>query len=112
MVKLPRSRFAELPPKRSSRRRGALAVAIGLILAPFVLEGTAICAAQWMGLYGPIRAPRTPFLDTTALGLQATLYMTRQTTSSVIRNVPWRASVVIPLFCASAFGGSLLLRRH
>jgi hypothetical protein len=110
--KLPRSRFDEPPPKRGPRRRGALAVAIGLLLIPFVLEGTALCAARWRGLYGPITAARTPFLDTTAVGLQTVLYMSGQTTTSLFRNVPWRASVVIPVFCASAFCGSLLLRRR
>jgi hypothetical protein len=110
--KLPLDLVREPAPSRSPLRRAAMAVALGLTFGPFIVEGTALCTARWKAMYGPVVTPRTPMLESASLGLQSICRTTQLASSQVFRNLPWRASCVIPMACLWAACGGLLLRRR
>jgi hypothetical protein len=111
MRKLSVPEIALETPPRSKRRRAVSAILLALMLAPLVFESTALCAARWRMMYGPVVAVQTPVLDTVAAGFHCIYSGVNDTTSGMFRRLPWRPSLVIPLACTWALCCTLLFRR-
>jgi hypothetical protein len=111
MRKLPRHQLEEEPLRRK-RKHWIRVIVLGLFLAPIVFEGSALCAAQWQSMFGPVTIAETPILDQLGPYIGSASSSIRNSTLAVFRNLPWRASFVIPVVFAWAFCGCLLLRRR
>ncbi len=112
MRKLRPNDHNEPRPARSPKRRAVLAILVGLTLGPLIFEGSALCVCWWRSMYGQVITAETPVLDVMDRGVQTVSRAMRLSTSRVFQNVPWKPSLVIPLACAWALGGCLLLRRR
>lgn len=98
-------------PWCSPRQRAALAVVLGLALAPIVFESSALCASRWVAMYGQLSTPHTPVLDLLGKGLAELSSAFSLTFRRTFFNLPWKAQMVIPLTIAWAFLGSLFMLR-
>jgi hypothetical protein len=110
--KLPRTNLDPEPPRRKERRRAVVAILLGLTLSPFIFEGSAQCAAKWRAMYGPAASVKTPALDVVGSSLVYVASAFKRPVMDAVRYLPWRPRVIIPLACAWALFGCLLLRRR
>jgi hypothetical protein len=96
----------------SPRQRALLVIALGLILTPVVYEYSTLCASRWIAMYGQVSTPHTPVLD--ALGdyvseVHSSLALMFRRT---FFNLPWKASLIIPLTMLWGFIASLFMSRN
>ncbi len=99
------------PPRRRSQNRTAIAILLGLLLAPLVFEASQLCAAHWKGMIGNVPFVQTPMLNTLGSGLQSAGDDLRSTLSPVLRNLPWNPSYVVGFGLGWASLAALMLRR-
>src|SRR5262245_6349273 len=112
MRKLPHTNVDLQAPPTLSARRGVLTVLLGLALAPLVYEGALLCASRWQAMYGAAGEVDTPVIDAIDLVLDEFSASARTTANAAFRNLPWKPALVIPLACAWAAFGAMLLRRR
>jgi hypothetical protein len=90
----------------------ALAVAIGITIAPLIYESAAVCVARWKSVLGQVTTADTPVLNAIGAGIQTASRTVQGSTSSLFRTMPWKPSLVIPLTFAWAILAAVLLRRR
>ena len=101
----------DAPPRRRTRTPVAIAILLGLLLCPIVVEATLLCAAHWRGMIGPEPFVSTPVLNTLGNWLQAAGEDIRSTLAPVLHQLPWNPSYVVVFGLGWATMAALMLRR-
>jgi hypothetical protein len=112
MRKLPPPHIDHELPTRNKTRRAIVAVVLGLLLAPPIVEGSMVCAAQWRAMCGSVAVVKTPMLDHLAAMISSASFTVKTTAAKSFPSIPLRPAVVIPIACACGYCSCLLLRRR
>jgi hypothetical protein len=77
--------------------RIAFIVFLGLVLAPPIEEGAAVCLGQWYEVMGENTEVPTPIFDAAQEGLQVVHREMSDWVSPQFHRLPWNPSFVLPL---------------
>jgi hypothetical protein len=102
----------ELPSRRRWRARAFVLVALGLLMTPFIHDGTMILLARWQSIFGPTPAVETPFLDMLAEAWSSSTRAFDQSTTRAFRNVPWSPATVLGIAAVWVLVGCRLLMQR
>jgi hypothetical protein len=86
-------------------------VGLGLLLAPFVAEGTALCVAQWRQVLGENSEAKTPILNSVADSAEATHRSFWDCIDYYFHCLPWDETIVFSVAAIIVFLGVAMLRR-
>jgi hypothetical protein len=87
--------FGELPARRRWRAHAFAIVALGLLMTPFIHDGTMILLARWQSIFGPTPAVETPFLDALTETWSSSYRALDRGSTHAFRNVPWSPATVL-----------------
>jgi hypothetical protein len=98
-------------PTKSIRTWIIFIVGLGAILAPLVVEGTAICYAQWCEIMGKEIEARTPIIDSIAAALQSAHDLVADSLGPTFQSTIHNPNVALPVASVLLVVAMAMLRR-
>ncbi len=84
---------------------------LGFVLVPILIEGVAVCAAQWAEILGIRFVVKTPLLSWSGTKLEDCRQLMGEWMSDSFRDSSWEPGFAFPILAALIIIAMLMLRR-
>jgi len=89
----------------------AVLVILGVVLVPLLIEGAAVCVAQWAEVAGTRFVSKTPLLDWSELKIEDCRQLIGEWMSYRLQDASWEPGFALPILAVLIVVATLMLRR-